>query len=408
MIRRQLNNIIFILLITVFCFKSNGIQADNKNQFKISILTIGEGSDLVDAFGHSAIRVRNLNKTIDEVFNFGVYDFNAPNFILNFIKGRPQYKLDTESYFDFTQKYIYEERYIIEQELNLDKNSTNQIIKLLSENLKEPNYTYDYLKDNCATRVADIIVVRLNNIFNEKSLYNLDKNDEINSQSNYTFRKLIHSKISENTWGALGIDICLGAIIDKDISLRETFFLPEYIMNFLTDFENKNSNLVTKKIIYEPLNRTRYSENIPSPLFVISFLSIIFIIISIIDFKNANWTKLMDYIIFGFTGLIGILVIYLWFFSNHFAGSQNYNFLWAFPLNIILIYNISKKNIPKWTISYIKFLIILIILLFLHWITGVQKYNISLLPLFIALIFRYLFLINHINKIKNENLYKKR
>jgi len=100
------------------------------------------------------------------------------------------------------------------------------------------------------------------------------------------------------------------------------------------------------------------------------------------------------------TGSVGILVVYLWFFSDHNAAAQNFNFLWAFPFNFVLIFAICKNKIPNWFIGYIKLLIILIILLFLHWLTGVQKYNITLLSIFIALLIRYSFLVYYIKKNK--------
>ena len=48
--------------------------------------------------------------------------------------------------------------------------------------------------------------------------------------------------------------------------------------------------------------------------------------------------------------------------------------------------------------------IILIVLLFIHWATGVQKYNITLLPIFISLLVRYSYLVIQINKTRHENL----
>ena len=47
---------------------------------EISALTIGPGSYLVDSFGHSAFRVRDREKNIDLVFNYGTYDFETSNF----------------------------------------------------------------------------------------------------------------------------------------------------------------------------------------------------------------------------------------------------------------------------------------------------------------------------------------
>ena len=170
-------------------------------------------------------------------------------------------------------------------------------------------------------------------------------------------------------------------------------------MKYLNKFENKDKSKVIKKVIYFPEEKTSYLENLPPPLLTNFILSLIIILITLINYKNNSWTKSLDFLISLFTGLIGLLIVYLWFFSNHFAAAQNYNLLWAFPLNFGIIYFIFKDKIPRWTIGYLKFLIILISLLFLHWVTNVQKYNITLLSIFIALIIRYSFLIYRINRI---------
>ena len=320
------------------------------------------------------------------MFNFGVYDFNSPNFYSNFVKGRPEYKLAIQNYSNLIQNYIRQKRYIVEHQLNLDQNSTKIIIDLLVEKLNDPYYIYDYFRDNCTTRAADIVIDKTNNKF---------KDDKLKSEAILTYRDLIHRKINENSWAALGIDLCLGAIIDKKINTRETFFLPENLMNYLDFFEG---GMIKRNIIYSPESEISYRENLPSPLRINLLLSLIIVVITIFNFKSNKWNKSLDSLIFLISGSIGILIIYLWFFSNHFAGAQNFNFLWAFPLNFALIFAIYKNKIPNWSIGYIKLLIILIILLFLHWTTGVQKYNLTLLPIFVALLIRYSFLVHRINR----------
>ena len=367
------------------------------SQYEISVLSMGEGPSLADAFGHSGIRVKDTSNSSDVVFNFGIYDYDAPNFYSNFVKGRPEYKLGVQNYKNFTQNYIDQGRYIVEHKIRLDENSSNEIINLLLKKLENPNYIYDYLKDNCSTRIADLLIDKSEKKLESKSI------DEFTDDS---FRKMIHSKLNENSWGALGIDICLGAVIDRQITLRESLFLPGNLMKYLDEFNNEK--LISRKILYQPETKLRYSEKIPSPILVNFILSLVIIYITFLNFKNNSWTKIIDYLIFMITGTIGLLIIYLWFFSNHFAGAQNFNFLWAFPLNLILIFSISKKKIASWNIGYFKFLIIVLCLLFLHWLTGVQKYNITLLPIFVALFIRYSFIVHKINILNNENLYQDR
>ena len=379
-------NILFALALIFFSLNIYANELENKNRYKISILSIGEGPSLVDAFGHTAIRVKDAQLKNDIVFNFGVYDFNSPNFYSNFVKGRPEYKLAIQNYSNLIQNYIRQKRYIVEHQLNLDQNSTKMIIDLLVEKLNDPYYIYDYFRDNCTTRAADIVIDKTNNKF---------KDDKLESEAILTYRDLIHRKINENSWAALGIDLCLGAIIDKKINTRETFFLPENLMNYLDLYEG---DIIKRNIIYSPESEISYRENLPSPLLINLILSLIIVAITIFNFKSNKWNKSLDSLIFLISGSIGILIIYLWFFSNHFAGAQNFNFLWAFPLNFALIFAIYKNKIPNWSIGYIKLLIILIILLFLHWTTGVQKYNLTLLPIFVALLIRYSFLVHRINR----------
>lgn len=381
-------NIFFLLVLIFFSPNIYPNELENKNRYKISILSIGEGPSLVDAFGHTAIRVKDAELKNDVVFNFGVYDFNSPNFYSNFVKGRPEYKLGIQNYNNLTQNYIRQKRYIVEHQLNLNQNSIKIIIDLLVEKLNDPYYIYDYFRDNCTTRAADIVIDKTNNKF---------KDNKLESEAILSYRDLIHGKINENSWAALGIDLCLGAIIDKKINTRETFFLPENLMNYLDLYEG---DIIKRNIIYSPESEISYRENLPSPLLINLILSLIIVVITIFNFKSNKWNKSLDTLIFLISGSIGILIIYLWFFSNHFAGAQNFNFLWAFPFNFALIFAIYKNKIPDWSIGYIKLLIILIILLFLHWTTGVQKYNLTLLPIFVALLIRYSFLVHRIKKTK--------
>ena len=388
-------NVIYLFILLFFSLNTKADSKKENEEFKISILSIGEGQSLADAFGHTGIRIIDKKTNNDVVFNFGIYDYNAPNFYSNFVKGRPVYKLGVQNYISFINNYIKQDRYIIEHVINLDKKATQNIINLLVKNLEDPNYIYDYLRDNCSTRVADLFIKQTEQ----------PQNTKIDILTENSYRKLIHSKINENSWGALGIDLCLGAIMDRKISIKETLFLPEKLMQYLDSLIEKDSKSITKNIIFSPQSSLLYNENLPNPLLINSLLSVLLIFITFLNFKKSIWKKWIDILIYFSSGTLGLLVIYLWFFSNHFASAQNFNFLWAFPFNLIMVYALLRENPPNWAVNFIKLNIILLVLLFIHWATGVQKYNITLLPIFIALLVRYSYLIIHINKTKNEYLH---
>ncbi len=93
-----------------------------------------------------------------------------------------------------------------------------------------------------------------------------------------------------------------------------------------------------------------------------------------------------------------MVILLLWFATDHKATHQNYNLLWAFVLNILVLGQLLKEKASGWFIKYLKLLVILLCLLTLHWVMGVQVFAIGLIPFLVALIIRYLYLINFYNK----------
>ncbi|HLT34284.1 MAG TPA: DUF4105 domain-containing protein, partial [Aquaticitalea sp.] len=68
---------------------------------EISVLTIGPGDNLNDAFGHNAFRVKDRALGLDVVYGYGEYDFDTPNFYLKFAQGKLNYKISKDNFSDF-------------------------------------------------------------------------------------------------------------------------------------------------------------------------------------------------------------------------------------------------------------------------------------------------------------------
>ena len=190
--------------------------------------------------------------------------------------------------------------------------------------------------------------------------------------------------------------ICLGAIIDEKIEYQNKLFLPYNLKSYFNDLGNsniRNGNLVTTSVLFGEYSK--YREKFISPTYLLIILSLIIISITYLDYLKRTRSKLLDIFILLPTGTIGLLLVYLWFFSNHTASAWNYNLLWALPFNLILLIELLKKNQKKWVISYLKLILIFLFLMCLHWVGGVQVFNISLISLILALIIRYLYLIKY-------------
>jgi heme/copper-type cytochrome/quinol oxidase subunit 4 len=376
------------LLAFFFVTFSFAFQFQLSNDAEVSVLTFGPGKSLNDAFGHNAFRIKDKTKGIDIVYGYGQYDFDAPNFYLKFARGKLNYLISRHFFSDIFSYYSRENRTIKEQFLNLSIEQKQKLFNYLEHNYKPENrkYLYDFFYDNCATKIRDVLsTITDNSISFEKP----------NDFEQRTFRDLIYEHVDKNSWGSLGIDIALGSVVDREASANEYMFLPKYIYSFFEVSKiNGNANLVkSSSILFKSKEEDSTSGFLLSPFIIFGLLSFVILFITFKDNKNGKQTKWLDISIFALTGLTGILLLFLWFGTDHTATWQNYNLLWAFPINVLIIGQLLKKDVRNWGKSYLKFLIIMLCLLTLHWIIEVQVFAITLIPLLIALAVRYVYLV---------------
>ena len=270
------------------------------------------------------------------------------------------------------------------------------MFNFLQNNAKPENrkYKYDFFYDNCATKIRNVLKEVLGN--------ELEYNDDF-VEEEQTFRELIQKNLHWNTWGSLGIDVALGAVIDKQATAWEYQFLPNYIFK-AAETASITRNGSKEKLVQDTttLFKNNPTEDTPffftSPLFIFGLLGVLIIFITIKDLKNNTRSRLMDIIIFLVTGLIGVFLLLLWVATDHTATANNYNLLWAFPLSLLLIGVVVKRFPKQWLRKYVFFLVVLLGLLTVHWITGVQTFAPALLPLLVALAIRYIFLIGYLKR----------
>ena len=382
---------LFFLLIIFLPAKMIAQEIILSDSAEISILTMGPGDVLNDSFGHSAFRVKDTNQNIDVVYNYGVYDFNTPNFYLKFAQGKLLYTLDRNNFSPFYNYYAKQNRWIKEQVLNLSSTEKQDIFNFLQNNFKPENrsYKYDFFFDNCATKIRDVLVVVLKN--------KISYQDSVDSNS-YTFRELIQKNVDWNTWGSFGMDIAIGAVVDQKATLWEYQFLPEYVFKeadkaTLNRGQEKISLVKTTINLFINTPKEKKSNFFTSPLFIMGLLAFIILGITYKDFKNKTRSRWLDVSVYSITGIIGVLLLLLWFATDHSTTHNNYNLLWAVPLSLFFVLAIAKKNPKPWLRRYVFFQILMLILLCLHWITGVQVFTFVLIPLLVALIVRYIYLV---------------
>ena len=378
----------FFLVLILINFKSFG-----SNSTQVSIITIGPyEKELYSAFGHSGIRFWDPSNGIDYFYNYGIFDFDQPNFYLNFLHGKLLYKVGKYNYKSAEAFYKSQNRFIKEQILDIDDNDKMLLFKYLEENVQPENssYLYNYIFNNCATKIRDVLF----SVFQERV--------EFKSEGEgMSFRSLMDLYLKKNEWGDLGIDICLGSSIDVEASNLDQMYLPDYLFTGLEIATLDNKKLVNETLTYIP-DYNEYNQSIFSPKLIFIIVLLISIYISFRQIKYGLKYKYFDLILFCGSGLIGLLIIYLWGFTDHLS-KNNFNILWASPINFILPFLFSRETHEKWFIIYVIFYIAVLISLLILWNFIPQNLNQNVLIITLSMILRLASNIIYINR--NEIIY---
>ena len=365
----------FLLTITAFAQQPSEREDDIYSNLEVSLLTCSPGDELYSAFGHTAIRVNDM------VFNYGMFNFNTEGFYIKFVSGQTDYELGVEMMQGFERQYERRNRSVIEQKLNLTNEEKAALFNALIENTRPENktYRYNFVFDNCATRPRVKI---------EECLKGAIKYDV--KEENESYRKLIEKYVGEDSWIKFGIDILIGAEADKTASFFDRLFLPDELMNaFATAKRDNGERLVTetKEIVSQDKDEDDDEDNgvTPLPVAVIAMT-----IISIASLLFPRKLKALDFILFLATGLLGVVITFLCFFSLHPLVGENYNLLWLNPVHLIIPLTIFIKKARKILMCVYLLTALAAVIAISGYIYLPQEFNIAFLPFMAIIVVRAL------------------
>ena len=368
-----------LFFISILAHQHISTFAQDSSRLRISLLTCTPGEELYSTFGHSALRVIDSSASKDIVFNYGTFDFDDPDFYSKFVKGKLMYFVSTEYFKDFKEEYQLSNRGITEQVLKLTIEEKTAVQKFLYHNAKEENkyYKYDFLFDNCTTRLRDIIVLN-------KKTKPVFKNV---MPEGTTFRQAIHEYLDKNDkeWAKLGIDILLGAPTDAVMTTEQQQFLPENLMKAF----DSTGNLVASSSSLYAYQKQSESKSWFNPLIIFSLLLLFTVLLDLSKNKfAAGFLKFFDILLFLVAGALGILLLFMWFGTDHAMCKSNYNLLWAWPTHFIAAFFISKKK--NWVKKYLLITVIGLLIFLAAWFFLPQQLNTSLLAIALLLLYRSL------------------
>jgi hypothetical protein len=359
------------------------LKAAAEDSVRISLLTCSPGTEIYALFGHTALRYENTHNGMDVVFNYGMFNFNAPHFIWRYIKGETDYQLGVTDYFSFEQEYSSRNSSVYQQTLNLLPEEKEALFNILKKNYLPENrvYRYNFFFDNCSTRPRD----RVEDCIQGKVKY-------VENNSALSFRDIVHQFTATNKWAEFGIDLCLGSKADEVIDYRLKMFAPFYLRDAMTGAkiitnDGKERALVSevKEIVSRSADRKEAESSYPSPLLTAWILFVIVASITYYGYKKQKTLWGLDIVLFSLAGAAGCIIAFLVCFSEHPTVSPNYMIFVFHPLHIIylpfMVWKASKRKKDPYQLANLGVLTLFIVFFFLL----PQKINLAVVPLALCL-----------------------
>lgn len=378
-------SIIFILGV----FVSLSMVAGNA---KFSVLTCAPGNEAYALFGHTGLRYCDEKKGVDIVFNYGYFDFDSPNFAWRFILGETDYMVGVVSYDTFCREYQQRGSEVVEQVLDLTPEQESDLFLMLKENCLPRNrvYRYNYFYNNCTTKIRDKVASVADGV-------------ALDAVAKYpTFRDALNALLVNHPWYAFGINLLLGADIDRPATQHGLQFIPQNYMNDLDACHIANAdgkmhpfvkerNVVVENAELESVSENGHSNVTPFNVALLLLVATFIVMSCEVRKKKTFWG--FDVLLMTVQGLAGCLLLFMALFSQHPAVGNNWLLLLLNPLALVLmpiyVYRIRKHKPMK--IAWIQ--VLMVVMFFVSAILQLQVYPLPIYFCATALLVRSLFLV---------------
>ena len=411
---------ILLCLLQLSIVNQLSIAQAQQDSIRVTLLTCSPGQEVYQLYGHTAIRCQSQTPSnsplqgenqdaatissspykgevgrgsegMDIVFNYGVFDMSKPHFAWHFVLGQTDYMVQAIPWKYFVKDYEVRGSSITEQELNLTQAEAERLTRRLVENCLPENcqYRYNFLYKNCTTMARDIIE---QTVFGE-IIYP-------DTLPHLTAREILHRYTKEHPWAQEGNDLLLGAEVDTIMSAHAAMFIPENMMQsfdgaIVCNTKGDQRPLVrSKKVLLEaspipskggvncppspvPSERggnyaERWAETF-SPLQSVLMFGGLCLLIMLVEVWSKRLFWLWDVLLLLLQGLVGTLLAFMLFFSEHPAVGSNWQIWVLNPIALVGIPLVIKSAIKhrqtRWYAFY--FVVLALFLLFSPWIPQV-------------------------------------
>lgn len=394
----RVRQIVFIVKM-LFVLSLYSVQGQTLSpQAKVSLITVEPGQELYSGFGHSTFWIYDPSRGIDRIYNYGTFDFN-PDFYMKFVRGKLDYMLSVSNMEYLMYGAMEEKRTVVEQVLNLSPVQREDLFKFLETNYLPENryYRYDFFLDNCSSRLRDV----LRSVCRDSLRFNLSHD------SNLSFRQLIDQYLQQKKIQDLGMDIGLGAPADRKATPFEYMFLPDYLKSAFDSAKIYRNNhwesLVLRKSILYQAPEVQTSGSVFSPAL---FFWALFLLSAYLTYRNIKKGKesfLADSVLLVLLSLLGFLLVFLWFFTDHNVTIHNWNLWWATPLHLPVAFLLIRRSAPLVLRWYFLVYAVVCFSLIAFWKVLPEEFNVAIFPLLLLLGMRSLYISNYFKTNNDES-----
>ena len=275
----------------------------------------------------------------DLIYNYGMFEFpegigDLLAFYGRFAMGRPRYWLGVDSSLQHTlDEYRYRRRDVSVQELNFTPAQRAELAVRLAINALPQNkvYTYDYFRDNCSTRIRDMLDIALGGALARATR---DRSGT-GSFRFHTLRSITNDKLL-----FVGIDAAFGPRSDIRADQWQEMFLPEKVQQHVRDLHVRDAigrDVPLVKAEFPLLTIGVYHVEPAPPHWLGRFAlagALITGLVSLAVLRGPLGVagRLLASAWLLVTGLGGLLLLFFWLFTAQVATYANHNLYFLSPL----------------------------------------------------------------------------
>lgn len=319
-------------------------------ELTVYLVTMGQGDQVWERFGHNAIRLVDRASNSDMVYNWGIFSFDEPGFLGRFLRGEMMYWMAGQDFETTLAQYRYFNRTVEIQELNLSPPQRIMLRDFIQWNARDENkyYRYDYFLDNCSTRVRDAL---------DRVLGGALRQATDSQPTGTTYRWHALRLMAEDPLMSTGIDIGLGRPTDRPISAWEEMFIPMKVRDRVRDLRVPDELgravplVLSERMVFQA---TRSAERSAPPGLLLPMLVLGVALGGVIvwlagrgrrgSLGAARATMIVTIAVSAALGIVGVALLYLRLFTRHTAAYGNMNLFVYNPLWLAILVALAMRR----------------------------------------------------------------